>query len=636
MCGLAGVAARPGYPIPVHGLERARAALAHRGPDDRGTWCHPSSGVGLVHTRLSILDLSPRGHQPMSSRDGLAVVAYNGEIYNFRELGAALVKAGVPIESRSDTEVLLALYRLHGEAMLPMLDGMFAFALWDAAQGALLLARDACGIKPLYYAAHEGGVAFASELKALLPLLPDPGPLDVEALARYMTFLWCPGDATPLRAVRRLPPGTLMRIRDGVATPPVEWARFPLAAGVPQNLTQAEAVDGVRQRLRDAVHRQLVSDVPVGAFLSGGVDSSAVVAFARERVPDIRCFTIAADGWSGDAAGADLPYARRVAAHLQVPLEVVQVESGRMADDLLSMVRQLDEPLADPAALNVRYISGQARRLGISVLLSGAGGDDLFTGYRRHAALPFQEWWAHVPAYGREAVARWSRRLDQQRPFTRRLTKALAGGTGDAATRLAGQFHWASPDRLRALWLPEHRAQLDLDVVNAPLRSFLGTLPGALPPLSRLLALEQRFFLADHNLLYTDKMSMAEGVEVRVPFLDAELVAFAARIPDGLQQRGSGGKRVLKAALDGMLPADVLHRPKVGFGAPVRQWLRGPLQPFVRDVLSPEALRRRAMFDPAAVASLIADDNAGRVDGAYTLLSLICIELWCRTYLEAS
>lgn len=636
MCGIAGVAVRPGHPLPVDALTQARVALGHRGPDDAGTSLDEAHGCGFVHTRLAILDLSPLGHQPMVSRDARLVITYNGEIYNYRSLRARLVADGWSFRGQSDTEVILALYEVHGEAMLPMLDGMFAFALLDRREHRVLLARDAFGVKPLYYAVGTTGLSFASELKALRPIMDDALTLDVPALARYTSFLWSPGEATPARQIRRLPPGAMLRVTHGVAGAPEPWTRLPIAAGVPQDLTEAEAVPAVRAALREAVHRQMVSDVPVGAFLSGGVDSSAIVACAREQSPDIRCFTIAPADDDEEGSSEDLRYARAVASHLRVPLEVVPIEARHLADDLERMVSQLDEPLADPSALNVRSIAALARRAGITVLLSGAGGDDLFSGYRRHAALEMSRWWRWWPRPVRAAATAWTARLDQRRVLARRVTRVFDGAALDDTARMIRSFMWAPPERLRHVWDPAHQAAVSDAALEGPMRAFLSTLPPHTRPLARMLALEQRFFLADHNLLYTDKMAMAEGVETRVPFLDPALATVAARIPDRLHQRGLHGKRILKAAVADWLPPAVLTRPKVGFGAPVRQWVRGPLRPMVRDVLSPEALTRRGLFRPAAVSALIEDDAAGRIDAAYLILSLTCIELWCRHHLDRS
>lgn len=630
MCGIVGYAGT----FSPDALAAASRRQAHRGPDDAGRFDDPAAGIGLAHVRLSILDTSPLGHQPMASADGSAVIVFNGEIYNFRELRSELIAAGHRFKSHSDTEVLLQLYLTEGEGMLKRLNGIFAFAIWNAREQSLFVARDALGVKPLYYAQVRQGFAFASEVKALIELVPEARELDPEALHRYLTFLWCPGEATPLRAIRKLPPGEAMVVRSGRITRRWKWYELPIFRGVRGDLSEDEALRGTADGLRRAVQRQLISDVPVGAFLSGGLDSSSVVAFAKEQAPDIRCFTIDSPGGQDLGTVDDLPYARRVARHLGVPLEVVHVDAADMAQDVEAMVQQLDEPLADPAPLNVLYISRLAREHGVKVLLSGAGGDDLYTGYRRHTAVQLEKYWNWLPAPAREGLERTSAGLNQRNPVFRRMAKAFRGAALEGDARVAAYFAWAREEELRALYSPEFRVALGAAKAEEPMLEFLRPLPASVEPLDRMLALEQRFFLADHNLTYTDKMSMREGVEVRVPFLDLDLVEHAARVPLRLKQRGRVGKWVLKKAMEPYLPKDVIYRPKTGFGAPVRRWLRNELRGLVEDVLSDSALKRRGLFDPAGVRKLLAADREGRVDGTYTIFSLVCVELWCRRFVD--
>lgn len=631
MCGIAGFwgAFNPSLLASMNGLQ------AHRGPDDAGIWHDAGRRVGLAHRRLSILDPSPLGHQPMLSVDQSVVLVFNGEIYNFRELRAQLEAGGYSFRGHSDTEVLLALYRARGEAMLAVLNGIFAFAIYDRTDQTLFLACDAIGVKPLYFSEGREGFVFASELKALLACGQVVGSLDVAALFRYLGFLWSPGGATPLNGVCRLGPGEALRVKDGRVVRRWRWAASTWAAE-PLELDAAGAVRRVQEGVRTAVHRQMVADVPVGAFLSGGLDSSAVVAMAREVSPDIHCFTIDTGEIRDAGMTADLPYARQVAKHLGVKLHEIQVDSSRMAADLEGMVFQLDEPLADPAPLNVLYISRLARQHGVKVLLSGAGGDDLFTGYRRHRALMLERYWAWLPVLARSGLRLVTSRLGQRGSWSRRVTKAFVQADWPADKRLTGYFLWVDSQRVLGLFAPEHRAALAGEAMAAPLEDYLATLPPGLPPLQRMLSLEQRFFLADHNLLYTDKMSMAAGVEVRVPLLDNDLVRLANALPPGLKQRGAEGKWVLKKAMEPYLPHDVIYRPKTGFGAPLRHWLRHELRELVDDMLSADTLRRRGLFDPKAVADLVADDRAGRVDAAYTILGLVCIEIWCRKFLDGT
>ena len=430
MCGITG------YSDSFHPelLGHVNRLQAHRGPDDSGQFVDAAAGIGLGHVRLAILDLSPLGNQPMVSDDSSVVLVFNAEIYNFWELRSELEAKGHRFRGHSDTEVLLQLYLAHGEAILARLNGIFVFALWDKRHQTLFVARDALGVKAFYYAETAAGFAFVSEIKALLCLVPEARELDIPAIHRYLSFLWCPGEGTPLRGVRKLLPGEAMVVRAGKIVRRWIWYQLPVFRGVTGDLAEADAVAGTAAGLRRAVKRQLVADVPVGAFLSGGLDSSAVVAFAREQAPGIRCFTIETE--SGQEAGMadDLPYARRVAQHLGVPLDVVSIDAGRMAADIESMVAQLDEPLADPAPLNVLYISRLARARGVKVLLSGVGGDDLFAGYRRHVAVNYERYWQWLPQGVRSALEQATVGLDQRKLLFRRLAKLFngAGLAGDA------------------------------------------------------------------------------------------------------------------------------------------------------------------------------------------------------------
>ena len=615
-------------------LNVALEQISHRGSDDADVFFAHDNQIGLGHTRLSILDLSQYGHQPMLSDDGTEALVFNGEIYNFRELREELEAAGHQFRGHSDTEVLLRLYLVEGEAVLSRLNGIFAFALWDSRSQALLVARDGLGVKPLYYTATAGQFAFASEVKALAALKPLDGELDFEAINRYLTFMWCPGEGTPAKSVRKLGPGEAMWVCAGKIERHFKWYQLPAFRRTSTKLTTEEYVEKTVQNLRQAVHRQMVADVPVGAFLSGGLDSSSVVAFAREHNPDISCFTIEATGGAEAGSTDDLPYARRVAEHLKVPLEVVRIEAGRMAEDLEGMVAQLDEPLSDPAPLNVLYISRLAREHGMKVLLSGAGGDDLFTGYRRHQALMLDDYWIWLPRPLRTVLEKIPAAIDQRGPIGRRLSKLLNGASLDGDARLVNYFVWSRREDLAALYTEDFRSALGKSEASAPMLDFLAELPPTLSKIDRVLSLEQRFFLADHNLTYTDKMSMAAGVEVRVPFLDLDLVEFAQEIPVRLKQRGSIGKWVLKKAMEPYLPKDVIYRPKSGFGAPLRRWMRVELRALLGDLLSERSLRERGLFDPVAVHRLIAANDAGKLDASYTLLSLLCIELWCRRFID--
>jgi asparagine synthase (glutamine-hydrolysing) len=610
-------------------------AIRHRGPDDEGIEWLEDGHVGLAHRRLSIIDLSPAGHQPMWDDDRSVAIIYNGELYNFRELRKELEDDGFRFRSHSDTEVLLQLYRRDAEAMLARLNGIFAFAIWDARARALFLARDPLGVKPLYYTRTASGFLFASEIKALLHSRELDRTLDLAALDRHLHLLWSPAPDTALAHVKKLEPGCAMRVRDGRVVREWRYYQLPYDQPIDDSLDADRAAEELRERLHLAVKRQMVADVPVGAFLSGGLDSSAVVAYAAQQMPrdSLRCFTI---GFQDSAAlreglAEDLPYAERVARHLGVKLDTVWV-GPEMGERLPEMIWHLDEPQADPAPINALMICELAQEHGLKVLLSGAGGDDLFTGYRRHTALLAERAWGWLPKPARSALRRVSRAM----PVGRYVTKAFAFADEDANARIARYFDWAPRGATNALFSQDARATLAGRDAMSPLLDAMAGLPKGVPPLNRMLYLESRFFLADHNLNYTDKMAMARGVEVRVPLLDPELVAFAGRLPLWLKQRGATGKWIFKRAMEPLLPHDVIHRRKTGFGAPLRHWLSGPLAPLVDDVLSEASLRRRGVFDPAGVRALAQADRAGRIDGAYTLLAVLCIELWCRMFVDGA
>lgn len=632
MCGIAGVS---GGVIDRVRLQSATRLLLHRGPDSSGVHYAEADRIGLCHTRLSIQDLGPSGRQPMVDSVAGNVLVYNGEIYNYRELRQDLERRGVTFEGNSDSEVLLHLLRIDGVESLARLNGIFAFAFWSPSRGELVIARDEFGVKPLYFSQSGGQVVFASEMAALLALYRGPRTPDFAAIQRYVTFLWCPGAGTPLREVRKLEPGYALRVVSGEVMDLWQWAKPIWPGVVTGNVPFSRLAQATEDGLRAAVQRQMVSDVPLGAFLSGGLDSSAVVAFAREVDPRLECFTIEIRGSHADGLADDLPYARRVADFLNVHLNVVDVEANRMGQDLPGLISKLGEPLADPAALNVYYISELARRRGIKVLLSGAGGDDLFTGYRRHWAAVLDGPWQLLPRGMRHQASRLLGRYGQVNATTRRAAKFMDGAGLEGDDRLANFFHWAPVQVYRDLFGTQQSGQsYDRLVVDEPLLAHLDNMPAPSGSIDRLLAIEQRFFLPDHNLAYTDRMSMAAGVEVRVPFLDPSFARFAATIPSKYKQKGLTGKFILRRAMDGHLPSEIIHRPKTGFGAPIRSWFRGGLGNSWESYLSETTVAKRGFFDPGMVSDLVELNRVGRLDASYTLLSLVAVEIWFQEYYD--
>ncbi|OFW03158.1 MAG: asparagine synthase (glutamine-hydrolyzing) [Acidobacteria bacterium RIFCSPLOWO2_02_FULL_68_18] len=642
-------------------------ALVHRGPDDGGqvVFALPGTGVGLVNRRLAIQDLTSAGHQPMTLRcPACALVdardeeriwlTFNGEIYNFPELREQLARSGHRFFSRSDSEVVLHLYASCGPEMFARLNGIFALAIYDGrtsghragiCSGDVLLARDGIGVKPLYYSESARGVLFASELKALLHCGPGyiARSLDPIAVSQYLAYQSVPAPRTVLESVRKVHPGEFLVVRRGRIEARNTFYRLPApATRSPETLDTL--ADRFREKLIAAVSRQLISDVPIGAFLSGGLDSSAVVAMVHKAQPGYRvpCYTMAFDDdFAAEGSPSDLPFAERVARHLNVHL--IPVHAGpRVVDRLEEVMHALDEPTGDPAPINAYLISERAHRDGLKVLLSGAGADDILGGYRRHLWLGSERLWEAMPASLRRRVAAWAgRRRDGHAAMSgaavsaRRLVKLLSQADRPQALRLIGRLQTIDPRLHASLLSPSLLADLPAGSVALPLLETLDHLPPDADPLTMMLHLEQRHFLADHNLNYLDKTTMAFGVEGRVPLLDLELVEFVATVPSRFKVAGREGKYLFKKAMEPYLPREVIYRQKTGFGVPLRRWMAGDLREAVSDVLTPQAIRDRGVFNGAVVQSLIARTQTGEVDGAYPLFSLFAFETWCRRFLDS-
>lgn len=603
------------------------SVMSHRGPDDQGSWADPNSEVGLTHRRLSIIDTSASGHQPMWDSTGQVATVFNGEIYGYKALRKELEADGVRFNSDSDTEVLVNLWAQRGREALEHINGMYALAIWDTRSSLLTLARDPAGIKPLYFSQTQKGVVFASEMKSLLQTPEVSREVDNVALLQTLTYLWSPGPRTVLANVKKLPPGGWMEVRKGAIT-----ATGTTRAQAPERLGVVRAPDVIRGALTEAVNDQLVADVPLGAFLSGGVDSTAIVALARRENPGIECFSIGSSG-SADGFESDLPYAKLAAERLGVKLHIADV-SPDLTQHIDFMLYHLDEPQADLAPLQVYLIAATARSMGVKVLLSGAGGDDLFGGYRRHAALSLERHWQWLPISTRSLIGSLAGRAPEARPWGRRLKKALSNAGLAQDARAISYLHWISNPAAFALFSEEFRASLDRSMVDSEtLDTFRSQRPDC-SGLSRLLAVDERYFLVDHNLNYTDKMSMAAGVEVRVPFLDDRVVDVAHRLSNRQLVRNGQTKVALREAFRGVIPDEVLDRPKVGFGVPLREWLMGPLEPWIQAQLAPEVLERRGIFDPQAVNSLLLANNSGAVDASYPLLAIALVERWMQLFVD--
>jgi asparagine synthase (glutamine-hydrolysing) len=623
--------------------------MRHRGPDSEGTWTSRDAATVLMQTRLAIIDLSASGRQPMALPEVGTCLTYNGEIYNYRELRADLRSEGTTFRSESDSEVLLHLHAQYGHSMLSRLNGIFAFAIHDPRDNSLFLARDQLGTKPLYYVETSLGFFFASEAKALVRGGVVPAEIDRLAALSHMGLLWSPGQRTIFAGIKKLEPGHALIVRAGRIIRQWKYWDFPVGSEYASDHNTRDVVPPksdtemalcVARTIRSAVERQLVADVPVGAFLSGGLDSSAVVAFAQEArtragMDSVQCFTIQIDEEQGGKEGfaPDLPYAKKVANHLGVDLHIVETNASMM-DRLPQMIYHLDEPTADPAAINALLISELARSQGIKVLLSGTGGDDIFTGYRRHFALTQEYLWANLPQAVRGTLSWSAKRLPKNRPLGRRIAKALEYANLDGDERMASYWNWLNPSDAISLFSSDFIGDLKPIDMNA---TIVNTLRNARPEadaVQRMLYAECKHFLADHNLNYTDKMGMAAGIEVRVPLLDLEVIRLAGALPSRVLQHGRIGKWIFKKAMEPYLPAEIVYRPKTGFGLPLRKWLHTSMHEIVDDVLSEHSLSKRGIFDAKSVRRLLENDRAGRVDASYTLFAVMCMEIWARQFLD--
>ncbi len=597
----------------------------HRGPDDEGR--HVDGPLAMGMRRLSIIDLAG-GHQPLSNEDGTLWLVANGEIYNFRELRQELEARGHRFATGSDCETLLHLYEEHGDAFLERVNGMFGFALWDAKRRRLLIGRDRLGIKPVYVRESGGRLLFASEAKAILAASGAAPALDPVAVRAYLSLGYVPAPLSIFAGIRKLPPATLLIAEAGCVEERRYWT---LPREVDATRTEAQWIEAVRAQLEKSVAMQMVSDVPIGAFLSGGVDSSGVVGFmARHTSHPVKTYAIGFEGGNAESYYNELPYARQVAQRFGTEHHEIVVKPD-VVGLLPRLLWHMDEPVADTAFVTTYLVSEFARR-DVTVILSGVGGDELFGGYRRYLGSHYRARLDRVPAPLRRAAVALADRLpaDRHSPVldAMRLARGfLASADLPFDERYRSYMQVFPPDAAEALLLAP--APREFDALGAAFASATSA-----DEVNRMLAVDAATQLPDDLLLLTDRMSMAVSLECRVPLLDHELVELAARIPERVKIRDGRLKHVMKEALADLLPRDILDRKKRGFGAPMGAWLKRELAPVMREALAPEALARRGLFRPGPVAELIAAHAAHREDGTDRLLALLNLELWARIYLD--
>jgi asparagine synthase (glutamine-hydrolysing) len=628
MCGIAGFAEgqpRAGW-TGVDAVEddtallRAMcAAIRHRGPDDEGIRVMPGAALGM--RRLSIIDLAT-GHQPMHNEDSTVWVVFNGEIYNYAELRADLARRGHRFYTASDTETIVHAYEEWGEGAFSRLRGMFGIALWDTRDGSLLLARDRVGIKPLHFAVAGGRLYFGSEIKSILAADAVEPALDFQALDHYLSFLYTPRDASIFAGIRKLPPGHFLRWRNGRLDIRRYW-ELPAEEHTPAS--EEEAVEALRGVLRDAVRSHLMSEVPLGAFLSGGVDSSLVVGLMAEASSrPVRTFSIGFD----DPRYDELEHAGLVARHFGTEHHefIVKPDALTIIDDL---IRHFDEPFGDSSAIPTWYVSEIARRH-VTVVLSGDGGDELFGGYERYSPHPriaaFDRW--SPPASRSVASLVWPLLPHgvTGKNFLRRAAR-------DERGRYLDQIGYFQRDEKEALLTGDVRGRIAGTDAEARLASHFGRF-GRLPWPGQMMNFDFETYLPEDILTKVDRMSMAHSIESRVPLLDNDVVDFAARLPAALKIRNGRKKHILKEAAAGLVPASILARRKQGFAVPVGGWFRGDLREFFSDVLLSARARERGYFQPRFVERLVREHVTSRRDHTLRLWGLVVFELWHREYLD--
>lgn len=622
MCGIVGLHNWPlTFEVVSERLRQMCRTIIHRGPDDEGTYINGRVGLGI--RRLSIIDVAG-GHQPIHNEDGRITVVFNGEIYNHRTLRDDLQRRGHQFRTRTDTEVIVHAYEEEGIDCVTRFNGIFAFAIWDAPAQRLFLARDRMGVKPLYYVKWEKGLGFASEIKALLTLPEIPRTVDLEATAQYFRLGYVPPPRTLFQGVRKLPPGWCLIAESGQIRLKQYW---DLDFQEPdRDASFAECCEQLRAVLQEAVTDQMVSDVPLGAFLSGGVDSTAVVAFMQRAATNgVRTYSIGFD--QQHTYHNETPYAEAVAKQLGTQHETLVVHP-RVADLMPALIEKLDEPLTDTSFI-VTYLVSQLAHQHVKVALSGVGGDELFGGYRRYLAPGLRRLVSWLPQG-------WQQTLGEGLSRCMRADRGSAwGNLGRYAKAWGRTLHLPLGEQYLGLI-----AVLSSEHVTALLRPWQASQdPGAdvvalygqgtaLNPLDRLLRVDAKTVLPESLLLLTDKMGMAASLEVRVPFLDNHVVDFVCRVPSHYRLRGLTLKRLLKTALKGVVPDFVLTRPKRGFGTPMGAWLRTDLRPLVADLLEESRLQRGGLFNGALVRDIVVAHEAGHEDFTEAIVALLTFEMW--------
>jgi asparagine synthase (glutamine-hydrolysing) len=640
MCGITGLI----HQQPENYIEAMLTSIEHRGRDDEGAFISQSFGneqlkTCLGHRRLSIIDTSPAGHQPMFSDDGRYALTFNGEIYNFLEVRRELKAEGHKFKTETDSEVILAAFQEWGTKSFERLNGMFAFAIWDELEKSLIVVRDRVGIKPVYYAKAGDKFIFASEIKAILASALIKAEIDPEGLNQYLTFLWTPDPNTLFKNIYKLPAAHFLVWKNGEISVN-EWWDITYNQ-IETNKSEAEWCEEILETLDRVVKMEMVSDVPLGSFLSGGIDSSSIVALMKNHGDGKRVSTYTVgfeqEDLRYDIIPDDTVWARKVGKLLETDYHEFMLKPD-VTELLPMLVYHMDEPVADPAIIS-SYLISKAARESLTVLLSGVGGDEIFAGYPRQLAMKFAGVSDFIPQFIRSPLMKTvSNILPGGLPgkFTaplRNAKKFTKSAALDFEHRYLGFGTYFTDQAKRQIYSNDLREiTQDFNPYRYHLNYFERVKDA--DPLNQLLYVDLKTFLPCLNLAYTDKTSMAANLEVRVPFLNVEMLDLAARIPPGLKLKGMKRKYIFKRATEKLLPRDVVWRKKAGFGAPIRSWLRGDLRPMVEDLLSESNIKRRGLFDPWEVRRVIDANLSGKEDFNLQVFQLLTLELWMQKFLD--
>lgn len=603
-------------------IEAMTDILEHRGPDDRGFYF--GQGIGLGHRRLSILDLSSAGHQPMFNEDNTVCVVFNGEIYNYKSLRDGLKRRGHRFRSSCDTEVIVHAYEEYGEDCVNYLSGMFAFGVWDARRKILLLARDRLGVKPLYYYKNDRFITFASEIKSVLVDAEVPKDVDAQSLSNFLTLHYVPGPRTMFEHVEKLQPGHMLVFRDGTSRLKRFWELRKNLAIVNslEKAKEEEVSNRIYSALSSSVQARLQSDVKVGALLSGGLDSSAILGLmTRLSGKPVPSFTV---GYSeqGDDDISEFKYSRTAAKYFKSDPHEVVVTARMFNEFLPRAIWHQDEPIGEPASVPLYYASKLARDEGVTVLLTGEGSDELFAGYNRHWGEMLSRYYRLIPAFIRDSVMSSLIQMIPKAPLLKKGHRSMS--IKDFKDRYMSWHTVFADDLKRSLMNPQSSLKDTYSDVFEPYRSKVDGLKN----LDKILMLDLLVWLPDDLLMKKDKMGMATSIEARVPFLDYSFVEFAFQLPERYKVKRLETKYILKKAMERLLPKEIIYRKKEGFPTPISRWIREDLRTFVMDLLCSDNAMRHGYFNRKSVERIVADHMSGRQDNSRLIFPLINFEIW--------